>query len=163
MKCIFFIAIISMLVSCNSRLPNKTGFEGKALPDFKLLLLDSSTYLNTGSIPTGKPFTVIYIGTHCPYSKAQVEEIVERIKDLKGFSIYIITADSFREMNKLAKHYQLYQYENIVVGVDTKDAFGNFYKITGMPFTALYGKDKLLKKAFSGNLSSRIIEKELSE
>lgn len=150
-----------MLVGCYSKAPNKTGFEKKPLPDFKLLLLDSISYVNTESMSIGKPFTVVYVGTHCPYSKAQIEEMIENIDELKKLQIYIITADPFGEMKNFAKQYQLQKYKNIVVGVDQKDAFCNYYKITGIPFTALYGKDKLLKQAFSGRVSSGVIKKEL--
>ncbi len=46
MKYTFFIVSL-LLVSCFGKTPEKTGMEGKILPEFSLLMPDSTTWINT--------------------------------------------------------------------------------------------------------------------
>lgn len=163
MKIIVSIFIVATLAGCYSRIPDKTGFEGKSLPDFDILLSDSVTHLSTSSISIDKSFVVVYFGTQCPYSKAEIEEITEHNNELKDIKFYLITSDPFPEMKKIYERYQLHKYPNLTIGIDEKDFFGIYYKITGVPFNAFYGSNRRLETVYKGNISSKIIRHETNE
>jgi hypothetical protein len=150
------------LIGCYSRKPENTGKEGELIPSFKLLLADSLTYIDTKSIPEGNPVVFLYFGPHCPYSKAQIEEIIEDINILKNIRFYVFTTWSFSEMKEFYNHYQLSKYNNITTGVDNKFFFLEHFEVQGVPYMAIYDKHKKLKKAFVGKVYGKQI-KEIAE
>jgi len=155
------ISILILFISlsgCFGKDPQKTGLEGKPLPTFNLFLADSMTYLNTSTIPSGKPIALLYFGPNCPYSRAQIEEIINHNQSLQDIQFYVFTISSFQEMKQFYHHYQLNKYPNIKVGVDYKTFFSSYFEIPGVPFMAIYGKDRRLNKAFIGQVSSKQIK-----
>lgn len=153
---LLFFAII--LVSCNRIDAEKTGLEGTKLPSFNLLLSDSSKYFNTSNIPSGKPSVLFYFGPHCPYSKAQMKEIVQNNNKLKDIQFYVFTSWPFSEMRQFYQDFQLNKFSNILTGLDYSGYFSNYFNVQGVPYTAIYGKDKKLKSVFIGNVSSNQIK-----
>lgn len=158
MKKLAIIFLLAGLLGCYSREPVKTGLEEKPLPSFDLFLADSTTYFNTNSIPAGKPVVLLFFGPHCPYSQIQIEEIVKDMNILKNIRFYLLTTVQFEEMKRFYLEYQLHKYPNITVGIDYTNFFGDYFKAKGVPYTAIYGKEKKLKKAFSGAIHSKQIK-----
>ena len=150
MKYLLLIILISLLTNCTEKEPIKTGLEGTPIPQFNILLPDSFTYINTTIIPSGKSIVLFDFGPSCPYSRTQMKEIIENINNLKDIQFYIFTSWPFAEMKEFYSHFALYKYSNIIVGVDFNNFFVPYFKIAGIPYIAIYGKNKLLKKAFSG-------------
>lgn len=146
------------LPGCYSIEPEKTGFEGKHLPSFKILLSDSSTYLDTKDIPDGKPVVLLYYSPNCAYSRGQVSEIIENIVSLKDIRFYIFTTWPFDEMKMFNAHFQLNNYSNITVGIDYNKYFADYFDAQGVPYMAIYGKDKRLNQAFIGQVYSKQIK-----
>jgi thiol-disulfide isomerase/thioredoxin len=158
MKNYLTLPVFAILVmGCFSREPEKTGYEGKSMPTFKLLLADSLTYLSTGNIPVGKPAVLFYFGPDCPYSRAQMEEIIDNIDELKNVRFYIFTTWEFPEMKKFYNHYRLFKYSNITMGVDYLNFFKYYFKTKGVPYLAIYNNQKILQAAFVGKVPSRQI------
>ena len=141
MKNTLILAFVITLAGCFGKEPEKTGNEGKALPSFKIILQDSTTYFDTKDIPEGKPVVLFLFGPHCPYSRAQMEEILYNMKTLKDIQFYVLTTWSFSDLNKAYNYYQLKKYPNIVAGID----YSNFIKkyfvdsdlIGGLPLLCL--------------------------
>jgi len=163
MKITASIILWLFIASCYSHTPEKNGLKGKALPSFTLLLADSATYFNTSNVAAGKPSAFFYFGPHCPYSKAQMETIIDNIKILKDIQFYIFTATTFPEMKSFYDHFKLGKYENIKAGIDTSGFFQDYFKVRGVPFMAIYGKDKKLNESFYGETSSDLILKTAEE
>jgi len=161
MKQLVLFIIIAVLSGCYGAEPEKTGLEGKPLPSFKLLLSDSSTYIDMKDIPKGKPVVLFYYGPYCPYSRAQMEEIIRDIKQFKNTQFYVFTAWPFADMKKFYSYYRLDKYKNIIAGLDNSGFFEEYYKVAGVPFTAVYDKDGKLNKAFQGKIHSKEIIKAL--
>ena len=163
MKRIVYYVSIILLAGCYSSEPQKTGKEGMAMPEFKILLTDSTTWLNTQTIPTTKPSVLFYLSPYCPYCKAQTEEIIEDIDKLKDIQFYFISNFPVQELRTYKKKFELGKYPNITIGMDTNNAVADYFEITGIPYLALYGKDKKLIKTFRGGklYSSQI--KEITE
>lgn len=154
MKNILAGFLFVVLAGCFGKEPEKTGMEGKPLPSFKLFLADSLTYFDTKNISNDKPIVLFYFGPHCPYSKAQMEEIVTNMQSLSDIHFVVFTTWSFQEMKKFYKDYGLNKYPEITSGVDYTNFFADYIGAPGVPYTAIYGKDKKLKKAFVGKINS---------
>jgi thiol-disulfide isomerase/thioredoxin len=137
--------------------PEETGNEGMLLPSFKLLLPDSTTIFDTKDIPEGQPVVLFYFSPRCPYCHEQIEEIRRSYERLKDIRIYAVTPYPFPEMKIFYERFQLEKSRNVVVGVDSSFFFGRYFKTNGVPYIAIYGKDKRLKGAFLGNLSNQQI------
>lgn len=153
MKIIVFLIFSISLAACYSRKPpEKTGHEGENMPSFELFSKDSLTTINTKDIHSGQPTVLFYFGPNCPYSRAQMEEIIDNIKMLKNIRFYVFTSWPFAEMKKFNDYYQLEKYSNIFVGVDLTQFFRSYFNVQGVPFVAIYGKDNLLKKCFIGEV-----------
>lgn len=159
MKPISLILFIICLIGCFGQNPENTGLEGKSLPDFKLLLPDSTTYFNTSSISPGKPIVLFYFSPYCPYCRAQTKEIIEDIDKLKDIQFYFITSFPFTAMKNYYEKYQLGKYPNITIGLDSSHFVSDYFEMAGVPYLAIYGKDKKLNKAFMGKLFSSQLKK----
>jgi thiol-disulfide isomerase/thioredoxin len=159
-NCIFIVIIIC-LSGCFSKDPLKTNLEGKPLPSFNILLLDSSAF-NTKNVPDGKPTALLYFGPYCPYSRSQMEEILKNNNLLSGIQFYIFTSFPLADLKKFYSYFHLEKFPNIISGVDTANYFVNYFDAKGVPYMAIYGKDKKLKKAFIGEVDAKQI-KETSE
>lgn len=156
----YIIALI-LLSSCYGKKPEKTGLEGKLLPSFSILLPDSLTELNTKDIPTGQPTVFVFFGPQCPYSKAQIKDIIAD-ENLNAIKFYLITPYPFQQMKKLYDEYNLKYSSNIIMGVDSKNFFGQYIGAAAVPYIAIYDKNKVLSKAFMGKVTPTQI-KEISE
>ncbi len=122
-------------------------------------MLDSINYLNTNDIPKGKPVILFYLSPHCPYCKAQLTEIIEQIQNLKNINIYVFSTTGLDEMRKIYVQYRLDKYKNIKAGVDHTYFFWKYFKVSGVPYIAIYDKDKKLIEAYLGNISVKHIKK----
>jgi thiol-disulfide isomerase/thioredoxin len=150
MKLLSTLALLLFLAGCGKRPTLKTGLEGKPLPGFSMLLIDSSSHLNTKNIPSGSPIALFYFSPFCPYCRAQTSEIVESMDKLKGIRFFMITNYPFTEMKRFYQEYKLANYPNITMGYDSQYFFINYFKASGVPFMAIYGKDKRLNGAYMG-------------
>jgi len=142
---------------CTTKEPEQTGQEDKPLPVFDLLLTDSSTHISTSSMQPGQPVVLFYFGPNCPYSRAQMDGIIEHISLLKDIKFCVFTDWPFTEMKSFYKHYQLEKYSNMVVGNDYKSFFRSYFKVKGVPYMAIYGKNMRLNQAFKGKMSEKQI------
>jgi hypothetical protein len=159
MKALKTLTISILFCSCFSKLPEKTGLEGEPMPIFKILLPDSTTYLNTKEYAIGKPVVMIYFGPRCPYSRALIQEIVTEIEKLKDIQFLIFATAPFYQMKWFYEEYKLAKYPNIHTGVDYTNTFIDYFKIHSVPYVAIYGSDKKLKYAFEGQVPASIIKK----
>jgi thiol-disulfide isomerase/thioredoxin len=159
MKKLSIAFIITSIIGCFGSEPERTGMEGKPLPGFNLLLTDSTTWINTSQVPKGKPVVLYYFNPHCPYCKAQTKDIIEEIDKLKGIQFYFITPFPFADMKRFSKEYELGKYPNISTGFDTASAMGNYFKVSAVPYIAIYGKDQKLNNTFEGKIYSSQIKK----
>lgn len=158
---IYCLSFSILLFSCNQdRKPENNGLVGKEIPDFKVLLPDSVTYLNPKSYAlSGKPMVVIYFRSDCPYCKAQTKEVVDKIDRLSNINFLFLTESSFGAMKEFIENYHLNSYANVKVGFDV-DAFApKYYEAIAVPYLAIYGKDGKLKESFLGKVYSSQIRK----
>jgi thiol-disulfide isomerase/thioredoxin len=163
MKQMSLLFILACLGGCFGKEPEKTGLEGQPLPSFNLLLSDSATWLNTSRIPPGKPIALFYFSPICPHCRTQTKEIIEDMDRLKDIQFYFITSFPFKAMKKYYKEYNLEKFNNITMGRDTAHFVGDYFETSGVPYMAIYGKNKKLNKAFLGKIYSSQIKKVAEE
>ncbi|WP_205513196.1 TlpA family protein disulfide reductase [Longitalea arenae] len=159
MKYIILIFIIACLAGCFGAEPQKTGKEGQPMPEFSLLLTDSLTVLNTGNISTGKPVVLFYFSPYCPYCKVLTEEIIEEIDELKNIQFYFVSIYPISDLKLYYNYFKLAKFPNITIGQDIAQFVSTYFQMPGVPYTAIYGKDKKLNNAFIGKLSANQLKR----
>jgi len=152
-----FLLIACLVISCK-RPTIKTGLEGQSLPAFNLLLSDGISNFSTGNIPIGQPAALFYFSPRCPYCRAQMNEILQNMDELKGIRFCMITNFPFPEMKHFYNEYKIGNYPNIIVGYDSLYAFSNYFKAEGVPYMAVYSRDKKLKGVYIGMAKTRDIK-----
>lgn len=155
---LLLIAIVSFSCKREFRPVVKTGLEGHPLPAFNILLPDSLTVFNTVNIPKGRPIVLLYFSPNCPYSQAEMRNIIKNMSTLKNVWFCILTNWPFRQLKGFYAYFKLNKYPNVIVGEDFENFFPQQYKPIGVPFTVIFNKDQKLKKAFLGTMPSKQIE-----
>ncbi|WP_166437235.1 TlpA family protein disulfide reductase [Niastella caeni] len=158
MKHTALLIILVCLSSCLSKKREKTKLEGKLMPSFNLLLLDSGAHFNTNNIPKGMPIVIFYFSPECPICRAETEEIVTNIKSLANIQFYIITHFPLEQIKIYYDRYKLKKYRNITLGCDYNLDFGNYFKVQRVPYIAIYSNDKRLKQVLTGKVSTDVIK-----
>lgn len=130
-----------------------------AVPPFKLLLTDSSTYFSKENLATKKAILIMLFSPDCDHCKHETEEIIKNIDAFKKVQIVMSTTLSFDKMIDYYNHYDLKRFNNIIVGKDTGYFLPVFYDIRNLPFLAFYNKKKELISVFEGALPiDKVIE-----
>jgi thiol-disulfide isomerase/thioredoxin len=150
---------LTIIAGCFSAEPQKTGKEGKPMPEFKLLLTDSITTVNIAEQSVNRPSVLFYYSPFCPHCKAQTKKIIEDIDELKDIQIYFISEFPISSLNKYNKVFQLSKYPNIITGMDVSKSVADYFEIMAMPYLAIYNKEKILNKCFLGKVSISQIKK----
>jgi thiol-disulfide isomerase/thioredoxin len=157
MKQVSLFFIIISLAGCFGAEPQKTGKEGKTLPDFSILLTDSTTWLHSRDIPANNPFVLFMFSPYCPYCKAQTKKIIEDRDLLGDIHFYFISRFPLSAVKGYIKEFQLDKQSNITVGLDSANVVTDYLEAPGFPFMAVYGKNKKLNQAFLGKTYSRLL------
>jgi len=153
MKSLLILTLVFGLSACkNNPQKPKTGLEGKSIPSFSLLLSDSTTRLNTANIPSGQPVVLFFFGPYCPYSRAEMADIVTNMKQLKNIRFYAFTNAQFPDMKAFANYFKLQNYSNVVTGIDYTNFFADYFKAPGVPYLAFYDAQKRLKEVHIGQV-----------
>jgi len=158
MKYLIFAMGIYLSACNNNPTPTKTGLEGKKLPAFNVLLMDSITTLNTREISTGSPVIFFYFNPNCPYCRAEVEEIKSGIKSLSNIKFYMLSNFPHSDIKNFYNNFELKKYSNIVVAQDIDSYFLNYYKADGVPYFAIFDRGNRLKQVLMGKLSIDLIK-----
>ena len=159
MKSSICIGITLLFWGCFSKAPKlETEYEGKLMPAINLLLLDSSTNINTKTSSPGKALVLIDISPFCPFCRALTQSITDNNKELGDIQFILLSSFPISDLKKYYTEYHLEKYANIIVGQDYENYFGSYYKTPGVPCTAIYGKDRRLKQMFMGKVSANLIK-----
>jgi hypothetical protein len=159
-----FVSIVwIVLMAFRAPIKTKSGFEGRLLPEFSMLLPDSLTRLNTADIPTGKPFIMVGFSPYCIHCQAEILDIVKHIKRFGDTTIYLVTSYPYSDMKKLYNAYHLAKYLNIVTGVDNKNFFLHYFKATAIPYAAIYDAKKRLKGVIVGQTNADLLSRSLDD
>jgi len=152
MKNIIKIAMLLSLTGCFQYPQPKTGLEGKKLPSFSIVLVDSANKLNTDSIGLGRSFVILYFEPNCPHCRAQIRDIIKHEKQLSETKFFLLTKYPYKDFKKFLFDFHLNEYKNIVPGIDYNGYFSNYLYIGTVPYFAFYDKEKRLKQVTIGKI-----------
>jgi thioredoxin-related protein len=124
------------------------------LPTFKLLQIDSTTQLNTDSIPEGKPFVLVYFSPDCEHCQNQLTDILKNISSFRETHFYLFTPFQFSLLKPFYRHYRLYNYPNITIGYDYTFYIPTHFKLTSTPSLLIYNRKKQLDQIYQGRQSA---------
>lgn len=159
MKQFILFFTLALTIGCSSEDPVKKALELKPIPSFSLLLPDSATWVNNASIQKGKPVVMFFFSPHCPYCRAQMDDMVKNMENLKNIQFYLLTNTNFAmtDIKDFYNQYQLAAYPNIIVGKDTSNLSIKYFKTPGLPFTAVFHKGRQPSKFFLGKTATKEI------
>lgn len=121
------------------------------LPQFSILLPDSTTWYTKSDLPKGKKTILMLFSPDCDHCKHETELITKNIDKFKRTHIIMVTTLPFDKMTAFYQKFQLKNYKDITVGRDPKFFFSNYFKIHYLPFLAIYDKKYKLVKTFEGS------------
>jgi len=159
MKQVSLFLIVATLAGCFGAEPQKTGKEGKPLPEFSILLTDSATWVHSRDIPANKPFVLFFFSPYCPYCKAQTKKIIEDKEMFQNINFYFISDFPLSAVKSYIKAFDLDKQPNIMVGLDSANFVNDYLEVPAYPYIAVYGKNKTLNRVFLGQTYSRQIKK----
>lgn len=162
MRACIFIFITTILAGCFGASPEKTGKEGQEMPDFAILLANK-TILHTRDIAMGKPIVLFYFSPFCHFCNKLTKDILGDIEQFSDVQFLFVTSYSQDQLEEFKKSYNLAKYPNITIGVDTAHFIHNYFPANGVPYTAIYNKNKILNKTFLGSLSTGQLAKVVDE
>ncbi|MGN6436318.1 MAG: TlpA family protein disulfide reductase [Agriterribacter sp.] len=148
----FAVSVISLNSFCQANAAKSApAYAQYPLPQFSILLSDSTTWYTKDQLPKGKKVIVMLFSPDCEHCKHETEQIKKNIEVFKKSHILMITTLPLEKMREFTKHYDLAQYKNITVAKDPKYFFASYYKIRYLPFIAVYDKKHEFLKSFEGN------------
>jgi thiol-disulfide isomerase/thioredoxin len=155
MKKILAILMLGGMLSCKEKTPNiGMNDEGKSLPAFNVLLMDSTTKFNIGKISNGKPTVLFFFGPDCPYCQGLSKDIIAHIDRFKNVQIFFLSASRFHDMKNYNDLFKLNKYSNITIAQDYTGMFFNYFKGTSIPYLVIYDKEKKYKQTVVGNVGA---------
>lgn len=161
--CLFAVVGWTLFTAFSAPATVKTGLEGRLLPSFDVLLMDSTTHLNTADIPTGEPVIVIGFSPWCRHCQDETRDIIKNMQKFKSARIYYVTAYPFDQMKLFYTAFKLDKYPNIVMGKDIKDYFLPYFKANGVPYTAIFDSKKRLKQVITGEARADTLARLVAE
>ncbi|QEH40623.1 redoxin domain-containing protein [Chitinophaga sp. XS-30] len=155
-KCrILIVSVIILATACNNDPIAK-------LPEFEILLEDSTTIFNSKNIPNGIPVLLIQFSADCKECQEETSEILANIDFFKNTNIYFITYEPFERMKVFISHYKLNNYHNVTVGYDYSKFLPAHFKMHSTPLVAVYDKRKNLKVLYQGKTTIEKLKKSVS-
>jgi thioredoxin-related protein len=122
------------------------------VPPFRLLsVVDSATWLTKDDIKRNLRTMIMFFSPDCIHCKHQTEDILADIDKFKGIEIVMATYQPFAAMKSFYEFYRIADHANIIMGRDESYTLPPFYKMSNLPYLALYDKKGNLITTFEGN------------
>lgn len=136
-----------ILISCMLLNLIASAQSGK-LPPFRMMQVNGKVF-KAEQLPVGKPIIIIYFSPECDHCEVLMKELIRQKVNLKSASIAMITHLPVNAVSKFVQQYSLNKYPNIYIGTESTTYFvRDYYKLTQMPFMALYTKSGDLVKMY---------------
>lgn len=132
------------------------------VPEFEMLMLDSTTMFNTADIPDGQPVIIMYFSPDCSHCVSHIEQMLKHWDDFSTAQIYMVTPMTLSATQALSEKMGLNLKENITFGKDVQFFVMNHYDIKAFPFTAVYDKNKKLVGGFGSKTDMETILRALA-
>jgi thiol-disulfide isomerase/thioredoxin len=160
MKTLLSLFLLGMLAGCMSEppAPKVVKPEGQPVPEFKVLLRDTTTWFNTKDIPKGKPFLLMFYGQNCVPCESLLSNVLAHPDSINTTKIYLLSADYFHNLGAYEDSFHLSKYDFILSGLDP-GIFFSYFGSNVFPLTVVYNEQKKLKQIVVGQVSLDSLEK----
>lgn len=138
-----FLLFLTVLLALNATASVDSipaHLKGLKIPDFKLLLVDSTTSFYTEDLDRKKNTLIILFSPDCDHCQHQTEDIIKNIAAFKNTQIVMTTVLPFSQMKTFYETYKLQRFKNIIMGRDVLYFFSPYYRARFTPYLALYNK-----------------------
>jgi thioredoxin-related protein len=131
------------------------------LPPFRMVQANGKVF-KAEDLPMGKPIIIIYFSPDCDHCNQLMKDFIKRQANFKKASIAMVTYLPVDDVRKFVEKYNLGKYPNAYVGSEGNTFFlKNYYRLTQMPFIALYTKNGDFVKSYRNeealtDLSNRV-------
>ncbi len=92
----------------------------------------------------------MFFSPDCDHCKEQMKEMVSRMKELSKYQIVLASHFDQSKIKAFYDQYQLSDYSNIMIGKDSKYLLPPFFRMSSLPYIALYDKKGKLITTFDG-------------
>ncbi|MDW3192923.1 MAG: protein disulfide isomerase family protein [Cytophagales bacterium] len=125
-----------------------TFYEELAIPDFTIATIQDSTGFSFSSVAQNELVLIKYFSPDCDHCQQEAQAIVSKKDSLRNIKMIWVAGEwaSLTAVEEFAETYQLEQLNPLVIGKDAFHDLGPFYEITGVPFTAVYRDNQLIKE-----------------
>ena len=128
-------------------------FSQSSLPPFKMYRSNKSIFSAT-ELPKNKPVIVIYFDPDCDHCQKLMNDVFKKMNSFKKAEIVMVTFKPVEEVAAFEKKYKTHNYRNVNVGTEgTSYQLRNYYKLTIMPFTALYDREQKFNYSYGQDIS----------
>ncbi len=118
------------------------------IPDFTISTIQDSTNFSSESIPKDGIFLIKYFSPDCDHCQNEATMYVSKKDSLANIKTIWISGDwaSLKMIEEFYENYQLAQITPLAVGKDNSLKILSYYKISGVPFAAVYHDNQLIKE-----------------
>jgi hypothetical protein len=117
-------------------------------PSIKLLLLDSSTVIDTKQAEEGKSFVLLYFSPDCPFCQQQIADLLNNSTALSHVNFYLLSFSPLADLRLFYEKAKLAKYKNFIVAQDIQYKFYQYFHPEAFPCLAIYNQHKLLVKLY---------------
>ncbi len=127
------------------------GQPGK-LPPFRMMRSNGNAF-KAQDLPIGKPVIIIYFSPDCDHCNTFMEAFFKQPATFTKASVAMITYLPVGKLAEFDTKYELKKYPNIYSGTEGYSFFvRDYYKLSDIPFAALYDKTGNLIKSYSKSI-----------
>jgi thiol-disulfide isomerase/thioredoxin len=140
---------LALVVMATLAAPSNAGAQANKLPPFRMVQSNGKIF-KAEDLPMGKPIILIYFSPDCDHCEKMLKEFFGKAKQFSRSSVAMITYLTQDRVAKFEKDYPVKKHANIYAGTEGTTFFvRNYFKITDMPFAALYTKEGNFVKSYS--------------
>lgn len=137
------VSTVLFLLGCKSKVP-------VSIPEFSMVLPDTTQTFHSKDIPNGKPVVLIQFDPNCRDCQIETENILANMGKYRNINFYLVTRHPYKEMMIFRDHLQLDTCKNLKIGIDASGSIATAYQYRSTPLTLIYNADKELTAVIRG-------------
>jgi thioredoxin-related protein len=131
------------------------------LPPFKIMQTNGNIF-KAQNLPMGKPILLVYFSPECEHCEEMIKEFFKQAANFQKASVAFITYLTVDKVSKFEKDYNLGKHPNMYSGTEGSTFFvRNYYKISDMPFVALYTKNGDFVTSYEKEVDLKVLAEKL--
>jgi thioredoxin-related protein len=144
-------SLFSVQAQTATALPEAPYLKNPGFPPIRLLQVDSVHFVTKDSIKKNRKILLMFFSPECEHCKHQTRDILADLNRFKDIQIVMATFQPFDEMKTFYNYFRIGDHANILMGRDEKYVLPPFFRMTSLPYLALYNKKGEYITHFEGN------------